>query len=334
MAEAWFTEGDDERGHPELDALARALATSILVRTVTISAVDAAGQHFIGAHGIPTALMRWRTSIDVSPLCRHVIAAARPVIVYDARRRAGRGNTSLASLGVVGYAGVPVIVHEMPVAALAAIEPALRAWSARDLEILRVFADVAAAILRPASRKLPVPFEAARDRRTGELELLALHDELTGLLNRRGFYAVAGGQLAIARRKQLPGVVLFIDVDGLKQCNDHLGHAAGDDLLRAAAGVLRATFREADTIGRIGGDEFVVFTVDSGGQDLPVLLGRVTEELRRINQERAPGAALRWSVGAASFGTEDTPDLDRLIVEADRRMYVAKRTQRLPPAAE
>jgi len=182
-----------------------------------------------------------------------------------------------------------------------------------------------AALLGPALARIAPA--GVPDRRTGELELLALHDELTGLLNRRGFYAVANGQLAIARRKHLPGVVLFVDVDGLKERNDRDGHAAGDELLRGAAGVLRATFRDADTIGRVGGDEFVVFSVDALGRDIEKVLARLTEELGRFNQARREASRLSWSVGFNPFEAESTTSLDTLIVEADRRMYVAKRRQ-------
>jgi PAS domain S-box-containing protein len=107
-----------------------------------------------------------------------------------------------------------------------------------------------------------------RKRMERAMQTMSLTDELTGLYNRRGFMTLAEQQLKVAKRERVSVVLLFIDVDGMKAANDHLGHQEGDALLIAAARVLRKSFREADLVGRLGGDEFAVLSYARHGRKL------------------------------------------------------------------
>jgi hypothetical protein len=91
-----------------------------------------------------------------------------------------------------------------------------------------------------------------------ELRRMGTSDALTRLMNRRGFLPTAEHQLTVARRDHTTMALMFLDLDGLKHVNDTLGHAAGDAMLTEGAFVMRETFRAADLIGRMGGDEFCV----------------------------------------------------------------------------
>ncbi len=115
------------------------------------------------------------------------------------------------------------------------------------------------------------------------IDLVGL-DDLTGLRNRGGFLRSAEDQLKLARRRGTPLVLLFVDVDGLKEVNDTLGHAAGDRLLESAADLLSRTFRETDLVARVGGDEFcVLLTSDASEAWLAIrrLLGAIDEHHER-----------------------------------------------------
>ncbi|HET9649403.1 MAG TPA: GGDEF domain-containing protein [Microlunatus sp.] len=90
------------------------------------------------------------------------------------------------------------------------------------------------------------------------LEYLAAHDPLTGLANRREAIDLIAGALARARRSEAIVGVLFIDLDGFKQVNDMLGHAAGDELLITVAERMKTRVRGGDVVARLGGDEFLV----------------------------------------------------------------------------
>ena len=108
--------------------------------------------------------------------------------------------------------------------------------------------------------------------RTGELRYQALHDALTGLPNRTLTMDRIEQLLARSRRTRTSGAALYVDVDEFKNVNDTLGHAAGDRLLVAVAARLTSALRGADTVGRMGGDEFVVL-IDGGELDSgPVLV--------------------------------------------------------------
>jgi diguanylate cyclase (GGDEF)-like protein len=249
--------------------------------------------------------------VDADPVVREAVRSGQPIWPLDLDG-AGRDRVPQFAIAIPDRSAVlELFTGEVPAAS-------------RDLGRLApsIAALVGAALLRMDKKGSP-------DRRTGELEVLALHDELTGLLNRRGFYAVAGGQLAIARRKGMAGLVLFIDVDGLKGVNDRDGHSSGDALLRLAGSVLRSTFREADTIARVGGDEFVVFSIDTTDQDLITVTDRLSTELARANASASAISQLRWSVGHVCFDGALVISLDALIVEADRRMYAIKRLTQL-----
>src|SRR5215469_10710622 len=89
-----------------------------------------------------------------------------------------------------------------------------------------------------------------------ELRNLALKDELTGLHNHRGFYVFAERQFKVCRRSGRGMLLFFLDMDGLKQINDSLGHSEGDRALKRAGGILKETFRDSDIVARLGGDEF------------------------------------------------------------------------------
>jgi len=155
-----------------------------------------------------------------------------------------------------------------------------------------------------------------------EIQERAVTDELTGLLNRRGFYEAAQRMLA----GSVPILLVFLDADGLKQVNDRLGHAAGDAMLVDIAGALKMSFRSEDVVARMGGDEFCVLAADPG-QRADALCAALTRRIDEINAARADASPLSLSVGCVE--ASGTPaDLDRWLMEADRRMYAEKAARR------
>lgn len=141
-------------------------------------------------------------------------------------------------------------------------------------------------------------------------------DELTALYNRRGFFKRAEQELSTLREKGRTGMVLFLDLDGLKELNDTEGHDAGDALLVEAADLLRTLFREQDVLARIGGDEFAVFV--PGYSDVDKVVGRL----------RAAPGRVRLSIGAAVFDPEEPRGLYELLGKADSAMYDDKRARK------
>jgi diguanylate cyclase (GGDEF)-like protein len=158
-----------------------------------------------------------------------------------------------------------------------------------------------------------------RDEARERLVFQARHDELTRLPNRRAFLDALDGALGHEQR----GVgLLYVDLDGLKRTNDSHGHAAGDELLLAAARRLCRAVRDDDVVGRIGGDEFAVLVTGlTSDDDLLAVAARVHTELSRPDGE---GRATTASVGVARADGR-LRDRDALLRAADEAMYRAKR---------
>jgi diguanylate cyclase (GGDEF)-like protein len=166
-----------------------------------------------------------------------------------------------------------------------------------------------------------------------DLSQLALTDPLTALRNRRGLETAAAGLLAAFPDARLQ--IVYLDLDGFKAVNDRLGHAEGDRALRAVADILRATFRAADVIGRVGGDEFLVIVTP--GSDADAAAGRLQDQLAAWRDE-AGRIILRASVGVCDVKGTTIEAFWAGVESADRRMYadkVARRGfRRVLPAAE
>lgn len=166
-------------------------------------------------------------------------------------------------------------------------------------------------------------------RLSAQLHHDANTDPLTGLLNRRGFLAAAPARLRAGLDAGRHTLLLFADLDGLKQINDTAGHAAGDRVIADAAEVLRNVLRASDLIARLGGDEFcALVTVNSPG-DAHIILDR----LERSEAERARRRALHpYTFGISTAITEVDPtdgrSFDELLRQADERMYSVKRSRR------
>lgn len=155
----------------------------------------------------------------------------------------------------------------------------------------------------------------------------ALTDELTGLLNRRGFFALAAQQLKFGRRNSQRALLFFADVNGLKQINDRMGHAEGDSAIQRTARALQRTFRDSDIVARLGGDEFAVLANEAGPGGLRQIWRRLKENLQSKGLQE-PLVPLSLSVGVARFDSQNQISLDELLNRADRTMYEAKRSRR------
>jgi diguanylate cyclase (GGDEF)-like protein len=160
--------------------------------------------------------------------------------------------------------------------------------------------------------------------RTGELRYQALHDSLTGLPNRALIMDRIDQLLARSRRARTDGAALYVDLDEFKNVNDSLGHEAGDRLLVAVAARLTSTLRAADTIGRMGGDEFVVL-IDGGEYEVaPELVAeRLLDVMRQpFELDEAPTPIIvNTSIGIAAG---DRASAGELLRDADVALYQAK----------
>jgi len=174
-----------------------------------------------------------------------------------------------------------------------------------------------------------------RKRAEAALQSLSLVDELTGLYNRRGFLAVSEQHLANIRRSESVPVILYADLDGLKEINDSLGHHEGDRALVKAAEIFKETFRSSDTLARFGGDEFVALAAISPEEDAESLMFRLKEAFAACNARRNRPYDLSISVGLAHFDDVDTHSIEDLMARADQAMYEDKRRKRsrelIPP---
>lgn len=165
-------------------------------------------------------------------------------------------------------------------------------------------------------------------------ELLAHHDTLTGLPNRRLLHDRLTQALARSRRAKQIVAVLLVDLDGFKPVNDTYGHKAGDDVLRVTAGRLRECLRSADTVARFGGDEFIV-VIDGLAQesDITLVANKILEAVARpiaavwSTEPDTPEVQIGCSIGV-TMSPRDGSDPDTLIRLADRAMYQAKQSGR------
>ncbi|HWU75480.1 MAG TPA: GGDEF domain-containing protein [Rhodanobacter sp.] len=163
-------------------------------------------------------------------------------------------------------------------------------------------------------------------------------DELTGLLNRRGFLREAEPELRQAQASQHPLTLIYVDVDGLKTLNDEAGHEAGDALLVETAALLRAAFRSTDILARLGGDEFVVLTRGLHG-DGAIIRHRIARLSQALHRAGAQSREISLSAGVVLVAPCAIPALDDLLDRADKAMYEIKhaktekyRGRRHPPS--
>lgn len=170
-------------------------------------------------------------------------------------------------------------------------------------------------------------YAVERHRTLTHLKRLSFIDDLTKLLNRRGFLSLAKQHMKIAQRANRELLLLYADLDGLKQINDQFGHHEGDRALKTTSSILRSTFRSSDLIARLGGDEFIVLAVDALEDDAQVMTERLHEGIHKHNLQNSR-YQLSISVGLARFDPQIAPSLHELMKQADKALYEEKRRKK------
>jgi diguanylate cyclase (GGDEF)-like protein len=152
---------------------------------------------------------------------------------------------------------------------------------------------------------------------------LSRTDELTGLYNRRYFFELAADQQALSERHGHPLTLLVLDLDHFKRINDQYGHHTGDQVLRFTAQALAGLIRSTDILARYGGEEFVLLLPQTTDQEALTLCRRIRRELALSQSRQDDLPPVTMSIGAAS-SIQHGCELDTLLVEADRALYLAK----------
>lgn len=186
-----------------------------------------------------------------------------------------------------------------------------------------------------AEQHLPTPREVSLLQALADATSVAMEnvqvrehshtDELTGVNNRRGFFALGQDAFETALAADARCAAVFVDLNGLKHVNDTYGHHAGSELIRETAAALESMTREGDIVGRLGGDELALLR-PSGVRSADQLRAEITSAVARASRsDRAFGLAV--SVGVAVERASEVGTLDELLARADEAMYEHKRAE-------
>ncbi|UMZ14687.1 sensor domain-containing diguanylate cyclase [Pseudomonas sp. MPFS] len=288
------------------DRLTRLAKRLFNVPIALVSLVDGDRQWFKSCMGLDAS----ETPRDIS-FCGHAILGDQILTVCDAEQDVRFHDNPLVvgDPGIRFYAGCPLTVangSKLGTLCLIDVKP-------RDLD------DEERALLRDLARMAEQELAAVQ---------MASMDELTLLSNRRGFEALARHALGVCKRLDKPATLLFFDLNDFKQINDTYGHAEGDGALKTFADVLRIAFRESDVIGRLGGDEFVALLTAADHVETSHIMARLREILDERNATLKRGYDIRFSVGQIEYNAERHPDVEALLADADKAMYLQKQASK------
>jgi two-component system, cell cycle response regulator len=172
-------------------------------------------------------------------------------------------------------------------------------------------------------------YAVERSKALRSLRELAIHDELTGLYNRREFDRLLSEEIARSKRTHRPMSLVMLDLDKFKSVNDTHGHPVGDVVLQHASNVLRRQVRVIDRVARYGGDEFALILPDTIAKGAMLLANRlaqvIIEDPCRLPGEDpgVPGVPISFSLGVAEY-PGDAGTQDELIARADQALYASK----------
>lgn len=251
------------------------------------------------------------THRDVSFCAHAILHHDQPLIVHDATSdcRFADNDLVLGPPGIRFYAGIPLVTKAgLALGTLCVIDTKVRDITPVQLDALTVLAQSVVTAL-----DLRLAMKAVSE--------LALTDHLTGLPNRSAFLNAVSKSMARQKRDNDPFAVIYVDLDGMKQINDQLGHAKGDEVLVLAAGALAKSVRSEDNVCRLSGDEFAAL-LDVGTIDQ---VERICERFRASIERgmRAKGWRVTASIGAALFLKAPESEATALNT-ADALMYAAK----------
>ncbi|MFZ5882962.1 MAG: diguanylate cyclase [Chloroflexota bacterium] len=239
-----------------------------------------------------------------------VIQTRKPYILHEAHKHFSAFNQPPHD-HIRSWLGVPLIVRDQLIGLLAIDSTDPFHFTNANLELVSAFADQVAVAIENA-------------RLFDETQRLAITDGLTGLYNRRHFMEIAKREFERARRYKRSLSAMIFDVDHFKKINDTYGHAAGDEVLRALAALCRKEIREADPLGRYGGEEFAGLFVEIDAETAR----KVAERLRMAVEKLVipvdgQNLNITISIGIAEQN-QNTPDIESLLARADQAMYIAK----------
>jgi len=162
-----------------------------------------------------------------------------------------------------------------------------------------------------------------------KIQELSITDELTGLYNRRGFFQFAFSRLPnLLRETARMPFVMFMDMDGLKSINDTYGHNEGDNAISTFANILKDALREEDIIGRVGGDEFVVFSSVKSKRDGDHVENRIREKLEEYNNKKLHPYLVQGSIGSIILDSATKECFEAAMLRADNVLYEEKTKKR------
>ena len=196
-------------------------------------------------------------------------------------------------------------------------EAGSRPWDTEEAQLF----ESAASIVRVILEHEVIQREMVRQART---------DPLTGLLNRRAFQEELARRLERLDREELPGTLIYVDLDRMKTLNDNYGHEKGDEALILTARLLRDATRPTDLVARLGGDEFAIW-LDGADQftaaERAEALRLAAPEALQVDTPSGP-VSVTLSIGIASRAAGGAEDIDGLVRHADEAMYQVKRSGR------
>ncbi|HET7888265.1 MAG TPA: sensor domain-containing diguanylate cyclase [Bradyrhizobium sp.] len=292
----------DTPAEEAFDRITRLVRGIFGVSMSTVTLIDGHRQWFKSQQGMPNA------ETERGPaLCNAAIQYSRPLVVPDTwhdKRFADNPFVTGAPF-IRFYAGVQLRSPEgHAIGTLCAMHDQPKTFDAAKLAIL---ADLAKTV-------------------TSELELrtVATRDALTGALSRRALREELSRAISLARRHRFELSCIFFDLDHFKSVNDAHGHGIGDQVLRACVEACRGELRSTDSIGRFGGEEFVVLLPHTGGEAALAVAEKIRSAVARSRVETEAGhLRVTASFGVAALDGGDI-DVDQFIKRADTALYAAK----------
>lgn len=278
------------------------------------------------AAGIAGSQLGLRLRIDAS-LSGQCVMCGETLSCSDSETDPRVDRLACQKVGLRSMIVMPLKHRGVTVGVLKAMSRQPGKFTRGDMTLLGMLSEVVAAAMY---------FSVKYD--SDNLFIKATHDDMTGLANRALFMDRLRNTVAGTSRAQSPSGVLMIDMDGLKQINDTLGHRIGDAVIIEFSNRLKKATRETDTAARLGGDEFgVILSPLESLEGIDSALGRINAEISSPFVFENRQYSLKASIGAA-LAPRDGTEPEALLELADQRMYAAKKSRKsgarapLPPA--